>query len=248
MLEKPPKRRILIADDTVFFQATLRKLFEQAGYDVLTASDGEEALRKAMQSMPALDLALVDLLMPKLTGFEVIESIRQTEHGKLLPVVAMTSLYRKEDYLEMLRRLNASGYLDKSMPPEEILFYITNLLYPRERNARKHPRIVAHFLVSYRAGSSSFQGYVYTVSEGGMFIRTTRPLEMGEALEVAFVLPGSSARILAQGEVIHRQTAEKDFYLYPPGMGIRFTGIAPQDAALVRVFIENEIWNQSAAP
>jgi two-component system, chemotaxis family, chemotaxis protein CheY len=235
-------KRILIAEDTLFFQATMRDLFERAGYTVLTASNGEEALQKIRENLPRLDVALVDLLMPKMTGFDVLRETRKLEGGRLLPVVAMTSLYHKEAHLEELRRANASGYLEKSTPPEEILYFINNLLYPAGNDNRKNLRIVAHFPVQYRLGDALFQAYTYTLSEGGLFIRTTRPAPKGDAVEVAFSLP-EGRRVVAKGEVVHVQD-KLDFYLYPPGMGVRFTHIAPDDQEQVRAFIGNEMWGK----
>ena len=77
MAEK--QKRILIADDALFFQTTLQELFERAGYDVLVASDGEEAFQKIRDALPRLDMAVLDLLMPKLSGFDVIRKFGQRE-------------------------------------------------------------------------------------------------------------------------------------------------------------------------
>jgi uncharacterized protein (TIGR02266 family) len=239
MAEK--RKRILIADDALFFQATLKELFERAGYDVLVASNGEEALQKIRDTLPRLDMAVLDLLMPKLSGFDVIRKVRELEEGKLLPVVAISSLYRKEQHLDLLRELNATGYLDKSMPPEEVLYFVNQVLFPADHEGRKHLRVVAYFAIQYRVQESLFKAYSYTLSEGGLYIRTTRPMPCGTELEVTFNLPDSSERIRAKAEVVHVHE-QVDFHLYPPGMGVRFTEISREDAERIRAHIEDTMW------
>ena len=239
MAEK--QKRILIADDALFFQATLKELFERAGYDVLVASNGEEAFQKIRDALPRLDMAVLDLLMPKLSGFDVIRKVRELEEGKLLPVVAISSLYNKEQHLDLMRELNATGYLDKSMPPEEVLYFVSQTLFPADHEGRKNLRVVAYFAIQYRVQESLFKAYSYTLSEGGLYIRTTQPMPRGTELEAAFNLPDSSERIRAKAEVVHVHE-QIDFHLYPPGMGVRFTEISREDVERIRAHIKDTMW------
>src|SRR6476660_7748035 len=68
------KARILLAEDVNVIALTLSRVLEKAGYEVAVARDGEECLRMALESIP--DLILLDIMMPKLNGIEVLKAIR----------------------------------------------------------------------------------------------------------------------------------------------------------------------------
>jgi two-component system, chemotaxis family, sensor kinase CheA len=85
-----PPRRILLAEDTPFFRMVEREYLKSAGYEVLVAEDGEEAL--AILETETVDAAVLDIVMPKKDGWEVIRAIRADERLRGLPAMAVTSL------------------------------------------------------------------------------------------------------------------------------------------------------------
>lgn len=115
------KKKILVADDTKFFCAVIEDLLVAEGYNVVCAFDGLEALQKAKTELPDLDLMVLDLLMPKMTGFDVLREIRKDENGADLPVLAITGVFKRTTEIEQLKKLGAIGYITKNSPPEEIL-------------------------------------------------------------------------------------------------------------------------------
>ena len=80
--------RMLVADDSAVARAKLRKLFEGAGYEVVLAADGEEAL-ELIASQP-FSLLITDLEMPKLDGFQVIASVQGSLETEDMPIIAIT--------------------------------------------------------------------------------------------------------------------------------------------------------------
>ena len=86
-------RRILIADDEEDVLETLQLRFEMEGYEVLTATDGLEALAAARESSP--DLILLDVMMPGENGYRVARTIREEEHASkvkdLVPIILLTA-------------------------------------------------------------------------------------------------------------------------------------------------------------
>lgn len=103
-------KTILIADDKPTGRELVRTVLENAGYAVIEASDGSEALRIAHESSP--DLIILDLHMPEIDGFGVIEQLRRDEHFATTPVVALTASAMQGDR-ERALSLGFTGYITK---------------------------------------------------------------------------------------------------------------------------------------
>lgn len=82
-------KRILVADDKATSRELIRTILEKNGYQVMEASDGQEALLKAQETLP--DLILLDLQMPALDGFGVLARLRGDSRFAALPIVAVTA-------------------------------------------------------------------------------------------------------------------------------------------------------------
>ncbi len=100
------KTKVLIVDDDKFLQKILTLKFSASGFDVLVASDGEEAVRMIRENEP--NLVILDLIMPKLNGFEVLTEIRTDPKTGTLPVVILSNLGQEEDK----RRAGEMGIAD----------------------------------------------------------------------------------------------------------------------------------------
>lgn len=239
----PP--RILIADDTEFFRKLLQHHFRKAGYQVLTASDGPEALETITKNAGRLDAVLIDLSIPRMPGFDVIAEVRKLEGENPLPIVAVTSACDKEDQAtDMPRECKADGLIDKSTPPDKIVRFMTALLFPKSDETRPAVRISASFTVDYNLQGVVYRTHAYTLSENGMFIHTTRPAPKGTLIEIEFTLPGSSQPIAAAAEVVYARD-EDSFSLSPPGMGLSFVNPDPDQTKMIRAYIENQIRNSA---
>lgn len=118
-------RQVLIADDTPEFLALADQLLTAAGYKTLLAVDGLEALRIIREEHP--DLVLLDLLMPRMTGFDLLREIKKDERIENTKVLVMSGVY-KENILEFLQRLGAEGFLEKSQLENTLVFRVQSLL------------------------------------------------------------------------------------------------------------------------
>ena len=118
-------RTVLVADDTEETLRTAERLLREAGYRVLTAGDGDEALAIIRESHP--DLVVLDLLMPGKTGFDVLREIRQDPRIAGTAVLAMSGVY-KDTVLGFLHELGASGYLDKQHLATSLVFRVQGAL------------------------------------------------------------------------------------------------------------------------
>jgi CheY-like chemotaxis protein len=123
----PRRRTILVADDADDVLKQCESLLSAHGYHVLLAQDGVEALRLIREEHP--DVVVLDLLMPRMTGFDVLREIRQDERVKDTIVLAISSVY-KDNILEFLHQLGAQGFLDKAQIQEALAFRVTSLLAP----------------------------------------------------------------------------------------------------------------------
>lgn len=109
---------ILVVDDHIPAVSMLTRLLEREDYDVMSAYDGAEALDICQQTIP--DLILLDVMMPKVNGFEVIKILRQTDKTENIPVILITAKNTPDD-IEHGLQLGADDYIAKPFNPRELL-------------------------------------------------------------------------------------------------------------------------------
>jgi DNA-binding response OmpR family regulator len=114
--------RVLVADDDPLIQRLVRTHLDRAGFRVLIASDGDEALNMAVADQP--DLIVLDLMLPKMDGFEVCRRIREFS---LVPVVMLTARGEQGDKLRGFEA-GADDYLTKPFAPAELLARVRAVL------------------------------------------------------------------------------------------------------------------------
>ncbi|MFH2063467.1 MAG: response regulator [bacterium] len=119
MAEEEKKPSVLIIDDDAFLSGIYATKLDLEGFRVLTARDGEEGLRLAGEEHPAV--ILLDVLMPKLDGFETLKRLKSEAGTKDIPVIMLTNLGQKED-IEQAKSDGAEDYLIKAhfVPAEAV--------------------------------------------------------------------------------------------------------------------------------
>jgi CheY-like chemotaxis protein len=125
MTDPAGKPLILIADDRASSRELLRLVLERAGYDVIEAEDGEQALRQANEGSP--DLILLDLQMPGLDGYAVLAALRAEERFAHLPVLALTASAMRGDR-ERILEAGFTDYLAKPAAPELVRETVARVL------------------------------------------------------------------------------------------------------------------------
>lgn len=117
MAEKPKK--ILVVDDEDSVREIYRHEFLNNGYTVVVAADGEEGLLKAGEESP--DMVLLDIMLPKMSGIEVLRALKENELTKKIPVLLLTNL-GEETIIKEGFELGADGYLLKvSYTPAQVV-------------------------------------------------------------------------------------------------------------------------------
>ena len=104
-------KKILFIEDESALQKSLGDMLKKQGYKVESALDGEIGLRLAQTTKP--DIILLDLILPKKSGFEVFEELKQSKETVNIPVVVLTNLEKMED-VEKALELGAKTYLVKA--------------------------------------------------------------------------------------------------------------------------------------
>jgi CheY-like chemotaxis protein len=120
---------VLVAEDNAVNRELLRELLESRGYNVMEASDGQEALQMMEQTRP--DILLLDLGMPVLDGFAVVRQIRKNPSLATLPVLAVTAYAMRGDRENVLNA-GFDGYLSKPINARELSNELERLLQKRQ--------------------------------------------------------------------------------------------------------------------
>ena len=108
-MAKNATKKILFIEDETALQQAVGKVLRESGYEVLSAMDGEEGLRKVKSEKP--DVVLLDIQMPKQDGLKTLEKIRK--FSKRLPVYMLTAFSNPERF-KLAGKLSASGFLVKN--------------------------------------------------------------------------------------------------------------------------------------
>jgi DNA-binding response OmpR family regulator len=138
---RPPKKRIiLVVDDDDFLSRIIRDKLHEAGYATLSAKDGAAGLKTARAKKPAA--ILLDVLLPKLDGFRVLEELKKSPETSRIPVLMLTNLGKREDVDKALK-LGAAEYLIKAhFAPPDMIERI-NRLVGRNRSSKQFSRELA---------------------------------------------------------------------------------------------------------
>ncbi len=117
--------KILVADDEPNIVISLEYLLKREGYTVVTARDGQQALEVIAREQP--DLVLLDVMMPKKTGFEVCQELRSNEVTQAVKVLMLTAKGRDTDVAKGLA-LGADAYITKPFATKELVQKVAEML------------------------------------------------------------------------------------------------------------------------
>jgi CheY-like chemotaxis protein len=104
-------KKVLIVEDDEYLRSLAAKRLEAEGFVVAAAAEGKTALKTAEEG--GVDMILLDLLLPGMSGYEILEKLRSTEMHKNTPIIVFSNLGQKED-LEKAKSLGANDFLIKA--------------------------------------------------------------------------------------------------------------------------------------
>jgi len=124
-MEQNMSKTVLIVDDEEYIVTSLEYVMKSAGYEVVVAYDGEQAIEKVKETAP--DLLLLDVMMPKLDGFEVCEKIRANPLWESIRIIMLTAKGRDSERDKGIS-LGADAYMTKPFSTRDILKRVMELL------------------------------------------------------------------------------------------------------------------------
>ncbi|KXZ13673.1 two-component system response regulator [Bacillus nakamurai] len=128
-------KKILVVDDEQSIVTLLQYNLERSGYEVITASDGEEALEQAEKEKP--DLIVLDVMLPKLDGIDVCKQLRQQK--MMVPILMLTA--KDEEFDKVLGlELGADDYMTKPFSPREVNARVKAILRRADISSLSHDR------------------------------------------------------------------------------------------------------------
>ena len=123
-----PDAKVLLVDDDPVILKLLQVNFEMEGYDVITANDGLEGLEKARAERP--DIVLLDIMMPRMDGWEVLEHLKEDAATSSIPVVLLTARTSEEDQIRGWGE-GILEYLSKPFNPQRLVEWAEQAMTPR---------------------------------------------------------------------------------------------------------------------
>ncbi|MFL6213038.1 MAG: response regulator [Blastocatellia bacterium] len=131
------KNKILLVEDDPDTQTALAMLFEMEGFEVITASDGEEAYLRAVSESP--DLIVTDINMPKVNGLDLIRLVRSDGRIEGIPIVAMSAV--EKQYLNHAMELGAIAVAQKPIEFDHFISLVARIVSARHRRGRGQVRV-----------------------------------------------------------------------------------------------------------
>ncbi|MBU0548213.1 MAG: response regulator [Candidatus Omnitrophica bacterium] len=123
-------KKILLVDDEPHIIMMLENRMKHAGYEVITACDGPEALTRAQKEKP--DLIILDLMLPKLDGYKVCRMLKFDEKYKHIPIIMLSARAQEVDK-KMGETVGADGFVTKPFEPQVLLGKVKDLLKISEK-------------------------------------------------------------------------------------------------------------------
>ncbi|MDP2883453.1 MAG: response regulator [Ignavibacteria bacterium] len=119
---------ILVAEDQQHVRSLIEYKLRNSGFVVVAVEDGNAALQKAEELIP--DLVLLDVMMPLMTGFEVLGALKKNQKTKNIPILMLTAQSKEDEVLKGLE-LGADDYITKPFSPNELAARVKTVLLRR---------------------------------------------------------------------------------------------------------------------
>ena len=231
-------KTVLVGDDTAFVRDRFRTALESAGHRAVTVRTGRELLVAVRQHLASLDLIVLDLRLPQAHGMQLLRAIRRLDPQRP-PIVVFSGTIASADEVRQLSQFGVAGYVNEYTAVQHIVPSLAPHLFPSEYNRRSSPRVVLGIPVSYRFGNTIATALTLNISQGGLAVRTTTPLECGAAVRARFRLPGGRKEVEADASVAWVDTRI--------GMGLQFTRVDAESQAAIDEFVQSHFFSNRKA-
>lgn len=212
--------KVLLVDDVNMFIELERDYLQLSAVSVLTARDGEEALRICRLQRP--DLVFMDLHMPIMNGADCCREIKSD--NRLSTSVILITTEGKEEDRQLCLRAGCDGFLTKPLDRHVFLEAARKLLPAIDR---RDLRVNSRLNVKFRAFGLTLSGFASNLSQNGMYVTADVELEEDATVEIIFALPEPFGAIIQTRARVAWQNSSKTRKKpsLPPGFGLEFLSI-----------------------
>ncbi len=229
------QKKIILADDNKTFLMYVGLLLRRFGFQVLQAMNGLEALRVA-RTTPA-DLFMLDVHMDTLDGISGLRQIKADSGLSHIPVI-MISTDMSQETIALCRELGCFDYLPKPIKVDMLHDAVQRSFFSPSRPNRRHIRTTFNKKVAVIYEDKTYEFYAETLSEGGVYVRTEKPLPVGSDVWVVLHLDSNLSKRF-RGKVIYAKEQFGDLSNVSPGMGIQFNELSHQEYREMNNFLKS---------
>ena len=236
-METKNKKNILIADDSVFFRLKISDILTQAGHRVIEVKDGQEVIDEIKNNSNDINMLLLDMQMPKVDGFGVVDWLNKNKDYFRFPVAAISGTYDAKTVKERLHGKGVSVVISKDFTPDQLIFHINEILFKEMGASRDYPRVPAAIPVDFTCQGKTFSGFILSLSLSGAFIHSKGEVSTNAEVSIKCKLNNKHDIITLCGKVT-RKTEHKSGNALFEGFGIRFEDINDSDKKALNEFVE----------
>ena len=224
--------QILIVDDSHFFLQVVKEFLKRSGHRILTAKSGAEALEIIGSNKP--NVILMDYHMADINGDECCQRIKSDPATKDIPVIMLTSAGNEED-MEQCRAAGCDDYITKPVDKMALLTKVKRHLDIPVREYKRAPICVA---ATYSHDGERSSGTIFSISEGGLFIKGEGLLEKGTPIIVSFGIPSIAEAIEVDCTVAWNTDERRNLPAgIAPGFGVAFLAADEPVLGAIRKYV-----------
>ncbi len=221
--------KVLVVEDDIPTLELMREVLTPLGLEVRLANDSQHA--STLINQEKFDGIFLDLMMPKVDGFELARQIRQSSCNKHTPIVIVSG---REDRRTVEQAFAAGGtfFLYKPVDREKLTRLLNSTRGAMLEERRRCKRVAVQTKVECQVGSRKIAGMSFNLSQSGLLFQGDGSLELGNVAQLLFHLPGQKLPLKMQGLVVRADEKQR--------VGVRFSEISAEDRQRIRDFIGSQ--------
>ncbi len=221
--------KVLVVEDDIPTLELMREVLTPLGLEVRLINDSQHA--STLINQEKFDGIFLDLMMPKVDGFELARQIRQSSWNKHTPIVIVSG---REDRGTVQQAFAAGGsfFLYKPVDRERLTRLLNSTRGAMLEERRRSKRVAVQTKVECQVGSRKITGMSLNLSQSGLLFQGDGSLVLGNVGQLSFHLPGQRLPIRAKAFVVRADEKQR--------VGIRFSEISAKDRQCIRDFIGSQ--------
>ncbi len=230
-MDQPFRKKIILSEDINRALAQVDCFIHRSGFVTRVGQTGEEIVELARRDPP--DAVLMNYYLGGLKGDEVCRILKRPEPERSLPPVLIVGPTFPPDIAQRCRQAGCDDYVGSPAGPNALLQRLAGALGIQFRLQTRIPAVIS---ISFGRVISEFLGYSKDLSEGGILIETTLPIDQGRRLHLRLFLDEKDRPIVTKATVLRvDQSPEEDHYL----LGLQFQPLDPTAAHRIKDYIRS---------